>query len=66
MKKNMGMVDRVVRLVLAIAVLILYLTGVISGLVALILGVFALIFVVTSLIGSCPLYSFFKFSTRKE
>ncbi|MFA4909788.1 MAG: DUF2892 domain-containing protein [Desulfobacteria bacterium] len=66
MKKNMGMVDRVVRLVLAIAVLTLYLTGVISGLVALILGVFALIFVVTSLIGSCPLYSLFKFSTRKE
>jgi uncharacterized membrane protein len=65
MKKNMGTIDRVVRLVLAILVLILYLKGVISGVIALILGLLALIFVVTSLLGFCPLYLLFKFSTLK-
>ncbi|HUU40649.1 MAG TPA: DUF2892 domain-containing protein [Desulfatiglandales bacterium] len=66
MKKNMGTIDRIVRLALVILVLILYLTGVISGVVAIILGVLALIFLVTSLVGFCPLYSFLKISTRKE
>ncbi len=66
MKKNMGTVDRIVRVALAILVLILYLTGVISGVVAIILGILALIFLVTSLVGFCPLYSPLKISTRKE
>ena len=66
MKKNMGTVDRIVRLVLAGAVLILYLTGAISGTVAVILGALATVWVVTSLLGFCPLYLPFKFSTRRE
>jgi hypothetical protein len=64
MKKNMSPVDRIVRLVLAIVVLALYLTGVISGTAALILGILAVILVVTSLLGFCPLYLPFKISTR--
>jgi len=64
MKKNIGPVDRIVRLALAIVVLVLYLTGVISGTAALILGVLAVILVVTSLLGFCPLYLVFKISTR--
>jgi hypothetical protein len=66
MKKNMGTVDWIVRLVLAGVVLILYLTGVISGTVAVILGALAAVWVVTSLLGFCPLYLPFKFSTRRE
>jgi hypothetical protein len=66
MKKNMGTIDRSVRIVLAIVVLGLYLAGAISGTVALILGVLAVIFVVTSLVGFCPLYLPFKISTMKK
>jgi hypothetical protein len=66
MKKNMGMVDRVVRLILAGAVLVLYLTGIITGTVAIILGALAVVWVVTSLLGFCPLYLPFKISTRRE
>jgi len=66
MKKNMGMIDRIVRLTLALVVLILYLTGLISGLVAIVLGVLAVIWAVTSMIGYCPLYLPFKISTRAE
>ena len=66
MEKNMGTVDRIVRLTLAGAVLVLYLTGVISGTVAIILGALAIVWVVTSLLGFCPLYLPFKISTRRE
>ncbi|MBN1474602.1 MAG: DUF2892 domain-containing protein [Syntrophaceae bacterium] len=66
MKKNMGTVDRVIRVLLAVVVLILYLTGNITGLAAAILGIIAVIFVVTSIIGFCPLYVPFKISTIKK
>lgn len=66
MKANMGTVDRIIRVALAVVVLILYLTGSISGTAALILGLFAAIFVITSLVGFCPLYTPFKISTRKK
>ena len=66
MKKNMGLIDRVVRLVLAAVVAVLYFTGQITGTAAIILGIVALIFIVTSVIGFCPLYVPFKFSTMKN
>ena len=66
MKKNMGTVDRVIRVLLAVVVLILYLTGNITGLAVAILGIIALVFVVTSIIGFCPLYVPFKISTIKK
>lgn len=66
MKKNMGLADRVVRLVLAAVVGVLYYTGQITGTAAIILGIIALIFIVTSAIGFCPLYVPFKFSTVKK
>lgn len=66
MKKNMGTIDRTIRCLLALIVVILYLTGTISGVAAAILGVFALIFVITSFIGYCPIYVPLKLSTRKR
>ena len=66
MVKNMGTVDQIVRIALAVVVAILSFTGAISGVAAIILGIFALIFVVTSFVGFCPLYALFEFSTRKH
>ena len=66
LKKNMGTVDRVIRVLLAVAVAVLYFTGVLSGLVAIILGILAVIFVVTSFIGFCPLYVPFRIRTCKK
>ncbi len=57
MKKNMGMIDRGIRLTLAVIVAILYFTGNITGVAAIVLGIFAIIFVITSFIGHCPLYT---------
>ena len=66
MVKNMGTVDRIVRVVVAALIAILYFTNVISGALAIILGILALVFVATSAISFCPLYVPFKISTRKK
>ena len=59
----MGTIDRVIRVLLAIVVIVLYLTGSITGIAAIILGILAAVFVLTSLIGFCPLYAPFRIST---
>jgi len=63
--KNMGTVDRVVRLAVAAVVALLYLTGNISGLTAVVLGLVAVVFVLTSVVSFCPLYPLLGLSTRK-
>ena len=66
MKKNMGTIDRVIRVVIALVIAVLYFTGQISGTAAIILGILAIIFLLTSLISTCPLYMPFGLSTRKQ
>ena len=66
MKKNMGIIDRLIRTLLAVVVIVLYLTGKITGITAIILGIFAVIFLLTSAISFCPLYLPLKISTRKK
>lgn len=57
MKKNMGSIDRVIRIALAVTVVVLIALGELSGIAAIILGIFAGIFLVTSFISFCPLYT---------
>ena len=64
MPKNLGSIDRIIRVVLALTVLVLFLTHQISGTVALIAGALAVILVLTSLVSFCPLYLPFNLSTR--
>ena len=66
MKKNMGTLDRIIRVSLVVLIAVLYFTNVISGTWAIILGVVAVIFLLTSLVGVCPLYMPFGISTRKK
>jgi hypothetical protein len=66
MMKNMGAVDRIIRIILALVVLVLYLTGVICGWLAIVLGILAVIWVLTGIIGFCPAYALFKVSTQKK
>jgi Protein of unknown function (DUF2892) len=66
MKKNMGTVDKVIRLLVAVVVVTLYFTKVISGTLGIILLALSAIFVVTSFLGICPLYMPFGLSTRKK
>lgn len=66
MKKNMGTVDRVIRILVAVIIAVLYFANVISGAIAIILLIVAGIFIVTSFLGFCPLYILFGLSTRKK
>lgn len=66
MKKNMGSLDKMLRILVAVAVAILYFTNVISGTTATILGVLAIVFVITSFSSFCPLYLPFGISTLKR
>jgi K+-transporting ATPase A subunit len=66
MKANMGSADKVIRILAAIIVGVLYFTGILSGTVSIILLVIAAIFIATSLIGVCPLYLPFGLSTLKK
>jgi Na+(H+)/acetate symporter ActP len=66
MKKNMGMIDRIIRIIVAIVIAILYFTGQISGTALIILGIIALAFIITSFIGFCPTYHLLSISTLKK
>jgi len=63
MKTNMGSVDRVIRLIIAGVVAFLFFGKIITGTVGIVLMVIAAVFLLTSLIGFCPLYAAFGFST---
>jgi hypothetical protein len=66
MTKNMGNLDRAVRLFVVLAIGIVYLMGQLSGTLAIVLGVVAVAFLLTSLVGTCPAYLPFGLSTRSK
>lgn len=65
MKKNMGSADKLVRVVIAAVVGILYYLGKIEGTLAYVLMAIAIILLVTSLINFCPLYRILGINTCK-
>ena len=66
MNKNMGTVDRVVRILLAIVFGVLYFTNVVTGTFGIILLILGIVFLLTSVISFCPLYLPFGLSTCKR
>jgi hypothetical protein len=66
MKKNMGSTDKIIRILIALVIGVLYYTETISGTAALILGALAIIFVITSFISFCPLYLPLGINTSKK
>jgi hypothetical protein len=63
MKKNMGNIDKIIRILVAIVIAVLFFTNVISGTLGIILLVLAGVFVLTSLISFCPLYTLVGINT---
>ncbi len=68
MKKNMGNADRIIRILIAAVVVILFAANIITGTLAIVLLVVAGVFLLTSFLGFCPLYLPFGISScsRKE
>lgn len=59
----MGSADRIIRLIIAAIIAVLYFTNVLTGTLGIVLLVLAGIFVLTSFVGFCPLYAPFGLST---
>lgn len=66
MKKNMGNIDRIVRIILAIAFSVAYFTKAVEGTLGYVLLGLGAIFLLTSLINFCPLYTIFGINTCKK
>lgn len=66
MKANMGTADRIIRILVAAVIAVLFFTGRISGTLATVLLVVGAIFLLTSLVRVCPLYLPFGIRTSKD
>jgi hypothetical protein len=62
----MGSTDRIVRVLIALLVVLLYFNNIITGTIAFVLLALSGIFVLTSLISFCPLYLPFGIRTCKK
>jgi hypothetical protein len=64
MKKNMGNLDRIIRLIIAVFIGILFVMKIITGTWAIILLILGGIFVITALAARCPIYAPLKIQTN--
>jgi len=66
MKRNVGTIDKVIRLIAAAIIVVLYFTHVINGTLGIVLLVIAGVLVLTSFVGLCPLYMVLGINTDKK
>lgn len=65
MTQNVGTLDKIVRIIVALGIAIAWAAGYIGGVLAIVLLVIAGILLFTSMIGVCPLYLPFHISTKR-
>lgn len=63
MKTNVGVIDKVIRILIAITVAVLIILGVLKGTWAIVLGIVGGVFLITALTGFCGLYTVFGIRT---
>ncbi|HOU99277.1 MAG: DUF2892 domain-containing protein [Ignavibacteria bacterium] len=63
MKKNMGNADKIIRVIIAAVIGVLYFTNILTGTVGLVLLILSVVLILTSLISFCPLYLPFGIKT---
>jgi hypothetical protein len=66
MTRNVGPIDRALRLLVVVAIAIAYSLGHLSGALAIALGIVAVVALLTSLFSICPAYSLLGVSTCKR
>ncbi len=66
MKINESGLDRVIRVILGIVLLVLYVTGVVTGALGIIFIILGAILLITGAVGFCPLYVLLKIKTNKS
>ena len=63
MKRNVGIIDRAVRILIAIVIIVFYFAHIITGTLAIVLLVLSVVFILTGLIRFCPIYLPFGINT---
>jgi Protein of unknown function (DUF2892) len=63
MKKNMGSLDRGIRIAIAVIFAVLFSTGIVTGVLGTILLIVGGVFLVTSVVSFCPLYTLLGVNT---
>jgi hypothetical protein len=66
MKKNLGIIDRIIRILVAVAIVVSLIDLQITIAASIVLIVLASVFVLTSLVGTCPLYLPFGIDTHQK
>ena len=66
MKINESGLDRIIRAVVGIVLVVLYFTGTVTGALGIVLLVVGAVALVTAAVGFCPLYALLKTSTNKS
>lgn len=66
MKKNVGTIDQIVRLVIALVLIMLTITGVVSGTLGIVLTLVGAVVALTAFVRFCPLYWPFKINTWEK
>ena len=66
MTKNLGTIDRIIRVFLALIAAVLLFAGVFTGTTAVVLGIIGLALVLTSFVSFCPLYRLLGIATIKK
>ncbi len=66
MKKNLGNIDRIIRGVAGLGILILFATKIITGQAVFFMGIVALVLLLTSVTSFCPCYIRLNINTAKS
>ena len=64
--KNIGKTDKIVRVLIAVLFTFLFLNQLITGIFGVVLVILASVFLLTSVVGTCPLYLPFKINTNHK
>lgn len=65
MKANLGLLDRVIRVIIAVIFAILFFGGYVTGVFGAILLAIGIVFLMTSLVSFCPIYALFRLKTKQ-
>lgn len=63
MKRNVGIIDRAIRILVAIVIVGLYFAQIITGTLGIVLIVLSVVFLLTAILRFCPLYLPFGVNT---
>ncbi len=66
MSKNVGKIDRLLRIALVVAIAIAYLVGIMPSAMALFATIAGLVLIVTGTVGFCPLYKVCRISSMRS